>query len=215
MAAIGNIYPNLIFLGIGNGYADLSTDSVNVALLGSGYTPNFDADAYWSDISSHEISGTGYTAGGIAVAGSSWVLTPANSWGVSWAGTTVFAYGQAVIPTSPNGYIYEQVAAVSTPTTGGTQPTWPTVEGQTVTDGTCIWACKGGCITVFDSDPVTWTTATFTADYAVLYDSQSGTPSSEQLLALQTFASAQSPSAQDFQVSPDPNVGWFCFSPPS
>lgn len=47
-----------------NKEVDWDTDTIKVALLGSGYTPNQDAHDYWNDVSANEISGTGYTTGG-------------------------------------------------------------------------------------------------------------------------------------------------------
>lgn len=47
------------------GGADLTTLTVKIALVGSGYTPNQDTHDEWADASASEIAGgTGYTAGG-------------------------------------------------------------------------------------------------------------------------------------------------------
>ncbi len=50
----------------------------------------------------------------------------------SWVGSTSYATGDLIIPTTANGYVYKV-------TTGGTsastEPTWPTSFGNTVTDG--------------------------------------------------------------------------------
>jgi hypothetical protein len=73
----------------------------------------------------------------------------------------------------------------------------------------------GDAILVFTSDTPQWATATFSASYAVIYDAQSGTPSTEPLVVLNTFAAVQSPVAQTFSVPPDPNLGFMCYSPPS
>jgi len=37
---------------------------VKVALLADTYTPDQNGHEYWSEVSTHEVSGTGYTAGG-------------------------------------------------------------------------------------------------------------------------------------------------------
>lgn len=47
---------------------NLAGKNFKVALLKSTYTPNVDHDVY-GDISAHEIGATGYTPGGVAVAG--------------------------------------------------------------------------------------------------------------------------------------------------
>lgn len=41
-----------------------ASDTIKVALLEATYTPAQNADEFWSEVSSHEASGVGYTAGG-------------------------------------------------------------------------------------------------------------------------------------------------------
>lgn len=58
----------------------------------------------------------------------------------TWAATTAATAGTtAVVPTVANGYIYR---CTTSGTTGGSQPTWPTKAGQTVTDGTVVWVAQ-------------------------------------------------------------------------
>jgi hypothetical protein len=182
-----------------------------MALLGSGYTPNLATDVHWADISSHEISGTGYTAGGQPLTGVTVTVTAANSWGLSWSATTAFSYGQIVKPATPNGFLYR---CVSGGTSGGSAPTFPTVIGQTVVDGSTEWACEGGAILVLTSNQVQWLNATFTAYYAVIYAATSGTYTTQPLLVLETFPVAQSPTAEPYTIMPDSLLGWFHFTPP-
>ena len=49
--------------GLINDLSDAAT-TIKVALLADTYTPDQTTDDNWGDVSSHEISGTGYTAGG-------------------------------------------------------------------------------------------------------------------------------------------------------
>lgn len=49
------------------GSIDLSADTIKVALLDSGYTPNIDTDIFWDDVSAHEITADNYTAGGATI----------------------------------------------------------------------------------------------------------------------------------------------------
>ncbi len=42
-------------------------DTIKVALLGAGYTIDQDNHVFFSDVSTNEITGTGYTAGGVAL----------------------------------------------------------------------------------------------------------------------------------------------------
>jgi len=51
-----------------SGGIDLDSDTIVCVLLGSGYTPARTTHATWADVSAEEISGTGYTAGGQALA---------------------------------------------------------------------------------------------------------------------------------------------------
>lgn len=62
----------------------------------------------------------------------------------SWLASTSYNAGptgtiSVVSPTTPNNFRYECIASG---TSGGTEPTWPTAVGGTVTDGTTvIWRC--------------------------------------------------------------------------
>lgn len=47
-----------------NGTINLVSDTIKVALFGSGYTPNIDTNIFWSDVSANEITADNYTAGG-------------------------------------------------------------------------------------------------------------------------------------------------------
>ncbi len=49
------------------GGIDLLTDTIKAALVTSSYTPDKDADTFFDDVT-NEVSGTGYTAGGKALA---------------------------------------------------------------------------------------------------------------------------------------------------
>lgn len=48
---------------------DFDTDTIKLAFLTSSYVPNQATDEFWSGISLNEVSGTGYSAGGITLAG--------------------------------------------------------------------------------------------------------------------------------------------------
>lgn len=54
----------------------------------------------------------------------------------AWTGTTAQVVGDIVIPTTANGYRY---ACVTAGTTGGTEPSWTTVPGERVADGSVVW----------------------------------------------------------------------------
>lgn len=58
----------------------------------------------------------------------------------AWQSTTTYGVGAKRRPTVQNSIYYEVVTAG---TSGGTEPTWPTTIGTTVTDGTVVWVAKG------------------------------------------------------------------------
>jgi len=59
---------------------------------------------------------------------------------ITWKADTAFTVGRELIPTIPNGHKYECTTAG---TSGATEPTWTTVSGGTVTDGSVIWTEVG------------------------------------------------------------------------
>lgn len=61
-----------------NDYISNTATAVKVALLDSGWTPAPDTDEFWDDISTHEISVSGYTAGGQAIGSGSVTQDDAN-----------------------------------------------------------------------------------------------------------------------------------------
>lgn len=52
---------------LGNKLIDLDTDDIKCALVSSAWTPSLSSNANWADISANEITGDGYTAGGLSV----------------------------------------------------------------------------------------------------------------------------------------------------
>lgn len=65
-------------------------------------------------------------------------------WNLSWAASTSYATDDIRIPTSPNrtGLRYK-VTAGGGGSSGGSEPTWPSVPGATVADGALTWTCEG------------------------------------------------------------------------
>jgi hypothetical protein len=51
-----------------NKEVDFDSDTIKVMLVSSSYTPNQDTHDYLDDVVAYEVSGTGYTAGGAALA---------------------------------------------------------------------------------------------------------------------------------------------------
>lgn len=67
--AAGNWIPYTVNMTdvVVSGGIDLDSDTIVCVLLGTGYTPGRTTHSTWADVSAQEISGTGYTAGGVAL----------------------------------------------------------------------------------------------------------------------------------------------------
>lgn len=61
----------------------------------------------------------------------------------AWLAAHEYAVGDYIEPTVPNGFIYMAAELMGTApfVSGGAQPTWPTVVGQTVNDNDIKWMC--------------------------------------------------------------------------
>jgi len=60
----------------------------------------------------------------------------------TWRPSTAYNAGALVKPTAgSNSFFYECTTAG---TSGSTEPTWPTTDGATVTDGTVVWTARAG-----------------------------------------------------------------------
>jgi len=77
------------------------SDTIKVAMITNSSTPNFETHDHWSDLSSNEVSGSGYSAGG-ATLGS---ITLANASGTlkfdaadtTWSTATISSARAAVV----------------------------------------------------------------------------------------------------------------------
>lgn len=70
---------------------DFDTDTIKVALVSSAYTPNQDTHDYWDGVKPNEVTGTGYTAGGQALASKTVTYDAANNVTVLDAADSVWA----------------------------------------------------------------------------------------------------------------------------
>lgn len=97
---------------------DWTNDTIKVALLADTYTPDQDTHEYFDDVSIHEASGAGYTAGGATLTGKTMTYDAATNKmildadDVVWSNSSVTAryavvYGSTGTPsTSPLiGYV--------------------------------------------------------------------------------------------------------------
>ncbi|WP_372918758.1 hypothetical protein [Sandarakinorhabdus sp.] len=78
-----------------SGGIDLDSDTIVCVLLSSGYTPNRTGHSLWSDVSAQQVTGSGYTAGGVVLANSTMTHSAGTGkWDaddVSWAASTITA----------------------------------------------------------------------------------------------------------------------------
>lgn len=171
--------------GFFSGDVDFNSDTLKVALLGAGYTPDLDVHDFFDDVAAQEVTGIGYVAGGNVLASAAVQNVPAASWSTVWTAATDYAaddkgVGFVVRPSVSNGYLYRVVTAG---TSAGSEPTWPTTVGAVVVDGGVTWSNIGRAAVVLSGDDVTWAGSTLGVRYAVLYKS-TGTAAASRLLAL-------------------------------
>lgn len=58
---------------------DWVNDPIKTAIMKSTWTPDQDADDFWSDISAHECVGTNYPAGGVSLGGKAVLIDTATN----------------------------------------------------------------------------------------------------------------------------------------
>ena len=133
MAVTAFVFP-LVFTAAFNKEIDLLDDAIKVALTTSIYAVDQDTHDYFNDVT-NEVVGTGYTAGGVALA----------------------------------------------------------TDTITYTAGTNVWK--------YDADDSSWTTATITARFAVVYDSTPATAATQPLICYQNFGADVVSTAGTFLIT--------------
>lgn len=189
-------YPKLDEASLDGNAVNFAGDTIKVSLHTSTYTPA-DTHKFFSDVT-NEVTGTGYTAGGETLTTKTLTFTDDAS-ETAWAASTAYSVGDLVRPTTANGHIYICVVAG---TSGGSEPTWPTVANQTVADNTVTWAETGRAKIVIDADNVQWASSTITARYAVIYK-DTGTATTSPLIALVDFETDKSSDNGNFDLTFD------------
>lgn len=179
---------------------DYLSDNIYCALVTSSFSPNTATHDFWDDVVANEVSGTGYTANGALLGSKTMTVTAANSWATTAATSTAYTLGRVVRPSAGNGYLYRATVAG---TSGGSAPTWPTVVGQTVTDGSVTWTNVGVAILQFDAADPSWASSTITARYAVIYDRTPASDATRPIMALIDFGSNQTTSNGTFTANFD------------
>jgi hypothetical protein len=185
---------------------DFSADTFKITLHTSTYTPTI-THSFQSDLTNELGTAGGYTSGGLTVTSPAISITVANSWGTVAATSTAYSVGDVVRPSAGNLYLYRAVVAG---TSGGSAPTWPTVVGTTVADGTVTWLNIGTAGIKFTSTNPTW--ASFSAGpfrSAVLADTTPGSAATNPLICAMSFASDQTGGGGAFDITLSTSAGYF------
>ncbi len=185
-----------------------SSDTIKVALTTSSYSPSQATHDYFDDVTD-EVTGAGYTAGGATLA-SKTIAYAASSTLTAWAANTAYVVGDVVRKTADNGHCYRCIIAGTSH--AATEPTWPTVTGQVVTDNTATWAEYGAGIVKLDATDTSWTNSTITARIAVIYVA-TGTASTSALLGYVDFGADKTTTDGTFLLTWDGD-GIFTFGVP-
>jgi hypothetical protein len=76
---------------------DWDSDTIKVALLTNSYTPNQDTHNYYDDVVANQVTGTGYTAGGLTLTNKTNTYVPdtntiiLDAENVTWSSSTITA----------------------------------------------------------------------------------------------------------------------------
>ncbi len=105
---MANVFYDQAKKNLWNGTINLASDPLKVALVGSSYVPNQSADEFWSTVAASEVSGDGYTAGGLALTGQAVTADTINHRGkftannVTWSNATITAVGAVLYKNTGN-----------------------------------------------------------------------------------------------------------------
>ncbi len=183
----------------GTDRVNLLTDTINLALVTSSYTPDL-THTYWSTPVANEITGTNYTTLGKTLTTPAITTTVPNSWATQRANSTAYNVGDIVRPASANHYLYVCVVAG---TSGSSLPSYSTTPGRETSDGTVVWMTMGQAadeaIGVFTADNPSWTTLTTSASfrYGILFKT-TGTAGTSPLIGYADYGASQSVTAGTF-----------------
>lgn len=187
---------------------DIDTDTLKATLHAAAYAPNLATDDFANDATNELTTASGYTAGGVTLANPSLTVVAANSWSKVRANSTAYRLGEIIRPASTNGFVYRVSTAG---TSGGSPPTFPTVVGVDVADGTAVITCVGTKVLRFTTDPVVWA-APFAAgpfQRVVISDTTPGTAATNPLMFVASYAAPQTGADGSWTITPDSGNGWW------
>jgi hypothetical protein len=193
-----------------SGQVNWASDTIVATLHSASYAPNLVTNAYVSSLSGELATGGGYTQGGAPVTGRAASYLPAASWPDIWAPVTSYVVGQVVRPAlSPSVLLYCYQAGAS----GASAPSWPSVPGAVVTDGTAAWSVIAPGAVALTGSPLLWSSFTASFRYIVISDRSNGSSSAQPLIALCDMGSTVTGTGGNLSVSPDLGSGSGVFVP--
>jgi len=206
--AASKLFPNALAQALAGNIK--TSDTWKMILVTSAYA-FATTQVHYSDVSADEVAtANGYTAGGTTLTSPAVAVTAAASWPATWAASTAYSVGQVRVPATGTGYVYQCVVAG---TSGTTSPAFPTVFGETVTDGTVTWVNAGESVVAVSAGAASWTlTGSVSANGAILYDAATGVATTDPLICYINFGSTQTGSTS-FSVTPDANLGYISVTP--
>jgi hypothetical protein len=187
-----------------SGAVGWSSDSVVATLHGPSYLPNLTTDAHVSDLSGELSTGAGYTQGGLALPGRSASYLAAGSWPDVWAPLTSYVVGQVVRPALTPGLLFRCWQAGAS---GASAPSWPSVLGQSVTDGGAAWLALSAGAVALTASPLQWQSFTASFRYVVISDRTSGSASAQPLIALGDMGQSVTGAGGNLSVTYDAGSG--------
>lgn len=115
-----------------------------------------------------------------------------------WQASTAYAVGDTCAPTTSNNKYYECTASTGTFLSGGTEPTWPTTDGNTVVDNEVTWTCRSipqsnECLAAYGRTWITDSTKTvvYYSDLLIPWDYHGGSAGSIDLKSVWVYGMDQ------------------------
>lgn len=183
------------------GSIDWDAYAIHVALLNSSGTFD-DTHEFLSSVIANEVSGTGYTPGGVALASKTNVKTDSSAL-TAWAAATAYVAGDVRRAVVDNGHVFRCTAGGTSHAT--TEPTWVigTLRETVEATGTVRWVEFGAGIVVLSAANPSWGPgATITGiRYGVVYERNSGTDATRQLIAHLDFGQTEQVTNGTFTIT--------------
>ncbi len=183
------------------GSIDFDAFAIHVALLDTSGTFD-DTHEFLSSVIANEVTGTGYTAGGVALASKTNVKTDSSAL-TAWAAATAYVVGDVRRAVADNGHVFRCTAAGTSHAT--TEPTWVTgtLRETVEATGTVRWVEFGaGIVVISAANPAWGPGATITGiRYGVVYERNSGTDAARMLIAHLDFGATEQVTNGTFTIT--------------